>query len=162
MNESTENPGSSELIGHREADFAKACQAAGLAATPQRRLIYRILAESHDHPDAEAVCRRVRKLLPRVSLATVYRNLKLFAEAGIIAEVATPGAAARFDANRDRHHHLICTVCNRVVDFYSERIDGLRSASELREAAGGFEVVDLKVNVYGLCASCRAAGATPS
>ena len=138
-------------------EFARACTGAGIAPTPQRRLIYRVLAESHDHPDAEAVYQRVRAHLPRVSLATVYRNLRRFSDAGIIEEVATGGASVRYDANRHRHHHLVCNRCGRVSDFYSDRIDALRGDGDVARAAAGFDVEELKVSVYGVCSGCKQA-----
>ncbi|HYB98683.1 MAG TPA: transcriptional repressor [Candidatus Limnocylindrales bacterium] len=138
--------------------FAQRCRAAGLADTPQRRVIYRCLAESLDHPTAEAVYLRVKPHLPKVSLATVYRNLKLFAEAGIIDEVATGSSLARYDANQDQHHHLICKSCGSVADYYDDRLDG---AGVLTSAAviDGFEVHGAKVNVFGLCSACRPSAA---
>ena len=142
------------LDGH-EAFLADACTAAGIADTPQRRMIYRTLAESHDHPTAEVVHARVREKLPRVSLATVYRNLKLFAQAGIIDEVATGRSYARYDANRARHQHLVCKSCGGVSDFFSDALGDLALPGE---EVDGFEVHDLKINLLGLCAVCREHG----
>ncbi|HYC53592.1 MAG TPA: Fur family transcriptional regulator [Candidatus Binatia bacterium] len=136
------------------AAFAQRCRAAGLADTPQRRVIYRCLAESHDHPTAEALYLRVKPMLPKVSLATVYRNLKLFAEAGIVDEVATGSSLARYDANQDQHHHLICKSCGSVADYYDERLDGARVLGT-KSLLDGFEVHGAKVNVFGLCSGCR-------
>jgi Fur family peroxide stress response transcriptional regulator len=138
------------------AEFVEACRQAGLADTPQRRVIYAALAASEDHPTAESVYLRVKPRVPRISLATVYRNLKLFAEAGIIEEVATGSSFARYDANRVRHHHLVCNGCGSVADHYSDDFDALGGPGQVIE---GFEVHDLKVNVFGLCASCRAKAA---
>ncbi len=134
--------------------FGPACQQAGLADTPQRRVIFRVLAESRDHPSVETIHARVHAILPRVSLATVYRNLKVFVRAGLIEEVATGQSHARYDANPARHHHLICTSCGAVSDTYSDELDSLGSAATRVE---GFEVRDFKVNLYGICATCQQA-----
>jgi Fur family peroxide stress response transcriptional regulator len=137
-----------------DGEFRVLCHEAGLADTPQRRVIYRTLRESHDHPTAETLHDRVRRTLPGVSLATVYRNLRHFAEAGIVEEVATGSSFARYDANRDRHHHLICRACGAVVDYYSSEFDSIASA---RVELEGFQVQDATVNVYGLCSQCAGA-----
>ena len=132
--------------------FPGRCREAGLADTVQRRAIYGALLESSDHPTAEALHDRVKRRLPSVSLATVYRNLRLFADAGIVEEVATGSSFARYDANMRPHHHLICRGCGCVTDCYSSKFDSVVAAgSELDE----FEVHDAKVNLYGLCRTCR-------
>lgn len=136
-----------------DAQFRALCREAGLADTPQRRVIYQTLRESLDHPTAEILYDRVRRSLPGVSLATVYRNLRHFADAGIVEEVATGSSFARYDANRDRHHHLICRACGSVVDYYSPEFDSIASA---RVQLEGFQVQDATVNVYGVCSKCAA------
>ena len=138
-----------------ELEFARACRKLGLADTPQRRTIYKALADSLDHPTAELLWARVKKQLPRVSLATVYRNLKVFVDAGLIEEVATGSSFARYDANRAHHHHLICRACGKVADYYSAEFDGLGERVGDEGGVSGFEVHDLKVNLFGLCAACR-------
>ncbi len=135
-----------------DARFEAACARAGLAATEQRRLIYKALAESHDHPTAEAVFLKIRPRAPRLSLATVYRNLRLFAATGLVDEVATGSSFARFDANKDPHHHLICRKCGGVTDFYAPQLDRFDIPGSTLE---GFEVVSMKMNCFGLCATCR-------
>jgi len=140
-------------LSERIAGFGKRCRAAGLADTAQRHLIYRCLAESVDHPTAEAVFLRVKAQLPKVSLATVYRNLKLFAEAGLIDEVATGRSLSRYDGNQARHHHLICKVCGGVADYYDDKLDTLAVVAGAG-AMGGFEVHDARLNVFGVCAQC--------
>lgn len=136
------------------AAFAERCAANGIAETPQRRSIYRVLAESLEHPTAEGVYLAIKSEIPGISLATVYRNLKLFADRGLIDEVATGASVARFDANQRPHHHLICDECGSVVDSYSKAFAGLgRPGAEI----DGFVVRDAKVNVYGACPDCRTA-----
>ncbi len=135
------------------ARFAARCREAGLVDTAQRRVIYGCLTESLDHPTAEVVHDRVRTRLPRVSLATVYRNLKLFSEAGLIDEVATGASFARYDANREGHHHLICKSCGAVSDSYADPFEMEGWPGEL---VNGFAVHDVKITAYGICAECGA------
>jgi len=131
--------------------FEAACARTGLAATAQRRLIYRALVESCDHPTAESVFLKIRSKAPRLSLATVYRNLRLFAEAGIVEEVATGSSFARFDGNTRPHHHLICRECGSVADYYSKSLDEFAPA---KRSLDGFEVQSMKMNFFGICSSC--------
>ena len=135
-----------------DAHFEAACARTGLAATAQRRLIYRALAESHEHPTAEAIFLKVRAEAPKLSLATVYRNLRLFAAAGLADEVATGSSFARFDANKEPHHHLICRACSGVTDFYAPKLDSFGIPGSALE---GFEIESMKMNCFGLCAACR-------
>jgi Fur family peroxide stress response transcriptional regulator len=136
----------------RIAAFDRRCREAGLEPTAQRRVIYRRLAESLDHPNAEAVWARVRVDLPRVSLATVYRNLRNFAARGLVEEVATGGSVSRWDANDDEHHHLVCERCGSVTDCYGEDLD---RAGLVGAEVEGFEVRSARVNVFGTCPECR-------
>jgi Fe2+ or Zn2+ uptake regulation protein len=145
--------------------FSAACRDAGLADTAQRRVIYRALAESSDHPTVEAVHRRVAERLARVSLATVYRNLKAFVDAGLVEEVAVGGHRSRFDANMLPHHHLICRVCGTVRDYLpgadhelgGEHAEAHAARIELGAAPrfiDGFEIDSAKINWIGICSPC--------
>ncbi len=133
-------------------DFGEACRGAGVQPTPQRAVIYEVLAASEDHPTADEVHQRVRRVEPRISLATVYRNLRLFAEAGLIEEVATGANFARYDANRASHHHLVCKRCGSVADTSA---DVLPEFGDVKQEVDGFEVQELRINLLGLCAACR-------
>ncbi len=134
------------------AEFARRCRDVGLADTPQRRVIFAALTSSKDHPSAEVLHGRVKERLPRISLATVYRNLSLFVEKGLVDGVATASSHARFDANPHKHHHLICKSCASVTDVYSAAYDALGVD---RLESGGFEVQEIKVTGYGLCPRCK-------
>jgi len=121
-------------------------------------MIYQRLAESVDHPNAETVFLRVKPDLPSVSLATVYRNLKLFAGADLIDEVATGRSLSRYDANQNPHHHLICRSCGSVDDYFEGTIDCLAAvlgAGASGGFIGSFAVQDARLNVYGVCGRCR-------
>jgi Fur family peroxide stress response transcriptional regulator len=137
-------------------NFRCRCSAAGLAATHQRYVIYRTLLESEDHPSPESVYERVRAEIPSISQATVYKNIHTFVDIGLLQEVNRLHQTNRLDANLDRHHHLICVCCQRVTDFYDDRLDEARA---LEESPGGFQVLNYQVEAYGVCPDCQAASA---
>ena len=127
------------------------CRDAGLAITPQRLAIYRALLQSESHPDAEALYESVRTEIPNLSLATVYKNLEALQQLGIIRELTPLHETARFDANLDHHHHLVCTQCKQVLDLYDEDLDRLHLPPT---RAKGFKVSHVRVQVEGLCPAC--------
>ena len=133
--------------------FRARCAELGLAATHQRQVIYRMLAESEQHPTPETVYHRVRRLIPSISLATVYRNLKTFVGLGLIEEVGSEAGAYRLDANLDRHHHLVCLRCKAVVDLYDPQLDRVRAT---RPNPNNFRILRYQVEALGLCPRCRA------
>jgi Fur family peroxide stress response transcriptional regulator len=137
-------------VESRVAAFRARCAALGLALTPQRLAIYAMLAGDPTHPTAEEVFRHVKPGMPSLSLATVYRTLELFEGHGLVSRVLTDGAQARFDANLDEHHHLLCVRCRAVHDFRDDRLSRLPVA-----APAGFRVLGHRVQVLGLCPSCQ-------
>jgi Fur family peroxide stress response transcriptional regulator len=134
----------------RTDSLAAACHAAGLKVTPQRVAVLRVLMDSHDHPAPESVFQRVKGDLPSVSLATVYKVLASLETAGLASRVGVPGDANRYDANRDPHHHLICTRCGDVADYEDPGL-----APALPRDLGGFAPSEARVQILGLCARCR-------
>lgn len=128
------------------------CREHGLAVTPQRLTVFRALLESHDHPSPEMLFDRVRSVLPSLSMATVYKILDALGDIGVVREVAVVNDCRRFDANLDRHHHLVCTRCKSVVDFYDERLDAVRPSRPVR----GFKPHEVAVQLLGLCRTCLA------
>lgn len=136
----------------------EALQRAGVKQTHQRLEIFREVAGSSEHPDAETVYRRVRERIPTISLDTVYRTLWLLIDLGLLATLGPPRERMRFDANTSAHHHFICTRCGLARDFYSAAYDRLAVPSEVR-ALG--QVERTHVELRGLCAEC-AAQAAPS
>ncbi len=132
--------------------FRSRCSELGLAATHQRQAIYRVLAESEEHPQPEAIYRRVKRLIPAISLATVYKNVKTFVALGLLQEVGSEAGSYRLDANLDRHHHLVCVQCKAVVDFYDRRLDRIR-ATEAHPK--NFRILGYQVEALGVCPACR-------
>ncbi len=123
------------------------CAETGLRMTEQRRIIARVLSESNDHPDAEELYARAAKLDPRISLATVYRTVRLFSDAGIIETHDFRDGRARYETADDDHHdHLIDVVTGDVIEFVDEEIEALqeRIAQKL-----GYELVDHRLELYG-------------
>ncbi|MBZ0269990.1 transcriptional repressor [bacterium] len=138
-------------VEQRMARFERVCRDAGVRLTHQRLEIFRAVAESSDHPDAEMVYRRVRERMPTVSLDTVYRTLWLLNEHDLIATLGPSRERTRFDANLTRHHHFVCTDCGSTRDFYSEELNDLKLPSSAR-AFGRIEMT--LVEVRGVCRDC--------
>ena len=125
---------------------------AGLKLTHQRLEIFRELAGTEEHPDAETIFRAVQQRMPTVSLDTVYRTLWMLHDLGLVTTLGPRGDGVRFDANLDRHHHYCCVRCGLVRDFVSDELDGLLVPDSVKRLGS---VVDSHVEVRGLCASCQ-------
>jgi Fur family peroxide stress response transcriptional regulator len=124
---------------------------AGVRLTHQRLEVFRQVAKTDRHPDAETVYKAVRKRVPAISLDTVYRTLWLLLDLGLITTLSPLRDRARFDANMSSHHHFVCTKCGRTKDFYSREFDRLRVPKAVR-AMGRVERTH--VEVRGLCSGC--------
>ncbi len=124
----------------------KACLEKGLRMTDQRRIIARVVEEAYDHPDAEELYRRASAVDPHISIATVYRTVKLFEDAGILDRHDFRDGRARYEETSTHHDHLIDLSTGRVIEFVNEEIEKLqkRVAHEL-----GFELVDHRLELYG-------------
>src|SRR5262249_24771008 len=109
------------VLSERLEGFVARCRTAGLAVTPQRLAIFRHLAATETHPSAKELHALVRRELPTLSLATVYKTLDTLATVGAVRPVSRLGARGRWDANVTSHHHLVCTVCGRVTDVAEPR-----------------------------------------
>lgn len=126
----------------------------GHRVTDQRRLILEVVRATDAHPSAEWVYRKVRRRLPRISLGTVYRNLKLLAQEGLIKELGGKGLG-RYDGNTDGHYHFSCHSCGRIYDLG----EPVERALERRVAARtGFSVTQHRIEFYGLCSACAGSG----
>src|SRR5262245_14543887 len=104
-------------IETRLAVFRQRCAELGLSLTPQRLAVYQMLASTEAHPSAEEVYRAIKPGMPSLSLGTVYRTLELLESHGIVSRIYTNGDQARFDANLEPHHHLVCVACQKVIDY---------------------------------------------
>jgi Fe2+ or Zn2+ uptake regulation protein len=125
----------------------------GLRLTPQRDALLRVLSTMRHHPTADELSRAVRRKLPSVSPATVYRNVQQLAAAAVITRLERASDVIRYDANPVAHHHFICTGCGQVEDVYLEgvsyRVDWQRTG---RRPSG---VTSCEVQLRGLCPECR-------
>ena len=124
------------------------CEAKGLRLTEQRRTIAAVLEEADDHPDVEELYARASGIDPRISLATVYRTVKLFEEAGILEKLDFRDGRARYeDADRDHHDHLIDLHSGEVIEFVDEEIEALqeRIAEKL-----GYDLKGHRLELYGV------------
>ncbi len=132
--------------------FRQACVDRGVKVTHQRLEIFRELASTEEHPDVETVHRRVRERIPTISPDTVYRNLKMLVEHGLVSVVGMSHERLRFDANMGPHHHFVCVRCGLIRDFRSPHLENVEFPEEA-EALG--EPVSLHLEVKGVCAQCR-------
>jgi Fur family peroxide stress response transcriptional regulator len=135
--------------------FIVRCRAAGLSVTPQRLAVYRHLAAEAGHPSAEELHAQVRRELPTLSLATVYKTLERLARIGAVRRVSRAGARSRWDAGGESHHHLVCIECGKVSDVLDARLDALRGRAGVLAGRQGFEVTGHVVDIFGRCAECR-------
>lgn len=139
--------------------FERVCREAGVKLTHQRIEIFREVAKTEDHPDAETIYRRVRDRMPTVSLDTIYRTLWLLVDLGMIQTLGSGRDRARFDANLDQHHHFVCIKCGLTRDFYSKDFDELALPDSLGEIG---RVDATHVEARGICVDCARKGAKPS
>ncbi len=126
----------------------------GLRQTGPRRIVLEVVRATDSHPTAEWVHGMVRRRLPRVSLGTVYRNLRLLVAAGLVNE--RPGPHARFDGNVSRHHHFTCTGCGRIVDVAGVLAEAQARALCARVASlTGLGITHQRFEFYGRCRACQ-------
>jgi len=136
----------------RISQFSEVSRRHGDKVTRQRTEIYRELAKTQEHPDAETIYRRVRKRIPSISLDTVYRTLRLLEDEGLISRVGSISERTRFDANADRHHHFVCTECGFIGDVYNEEWNTIKSPKDVTLMG---KVDSIHVELRGLCNTCR-------
>ena len=126
----------------------KLCIEKGMRMTDQRRVIAQVLSTAHDHPDVEELYRRAHDVDPHISIATVYRTVRLFEDAGIIARHEFRDGRARYEEAPDHHHdHLIDMKTGKVIEFVDEEIEALQDAIARRL---GYRLVDHRLELYGV------------
>ena len=133
-------------------EFRAFCAEHGLAATHQRQILFEVVQEMEGHPSPEEIYARVRRRIPSISLATVYKNLHLFIESGIVGEVSLHHGSLRVETNRATHHHLVCRGCRSITDLDE---GGFQLALRQRKVPTGFQVERMTVEVLGLCTDCQ-------
>jgi Fur family ferric uptake transcriptional regulator len=126
----------------------KLCMEKGMRMTEQRRVIARVLSEAHDHPDVEELHRRAHAVDPHISIATVYRTVRLFEEAGIITRHDFRDGRSRYEEHTEAHHdHLIDMKTGKVVEFVDEEIEALQKAIAKKL---GYRLIDHRLELYGI------------
>ena len=132
----------------------KRCLDKGVKLTEQRKIIARVISESKDtygesdHPDVDELYNRVSKIDPKISIATVYRTVKLFEESGILAKHDFKGGKARYEEMRESHHdHLIDVKTGEIIEFFDNDIEELQKKVAEKY---GYDLVDHKLELYGV------------
>ena len=124
------------------------CIAKGVKLTDQRRIIAKVMSESQDHPDVDELYNRVSKIDAKISIATVYRTVKLFEEAGIVAKHDFKGGKARYEQLNESHHdHLIDIKTGEIIEFVDDEIEKLQQKVAEKY---GYKLVDHKLELYGI------------
>lgn len=124
------------------------CAERGLKMTDQRRVISRVLSEAQDHPDVEEIYRRAAAIDPRISIATVYRTIRLYEDANIIERHDFGGGRARYEENREEHHHhLIDVNSGKVIEFQNAELEKIKAriAADL-----GYDLIGDRLELYGV------------
>ena len=125
-----------------------------LRSSNQRSLVHQIVVSAHDHPTAQTVYERARKRIPSISLGTVYRNLQLLVEQGLLLERKVGNRPARYEANRYRHYHVCCLQCGALEDLsvpYQEVLD--RRVQKMVR----YKLQEHRMEFYGICPQCQTA-----
>ena len=131
-----------------EVSIEEKCKQKGIKLTDHRKLVAQIMSTSHDHPNVDELYKRVSKIDSKISIATVYRTVKLFEEAGILTRHDFKGGKARYEELPDGHHdHLIDVQSGEIVEFVNEEIEKLQEtvAEKL-----GYQLLDHKLELYGI------------
>ena len=128
-------------------DIENKCKTKGVRLTDQRKLIARIMSESKDHPDVDELHKRINKFDSKISIATVYRTVKLFEEAGIVAKHDFKGNKSRYEKTTEEHHdHLIDINTGEIIEFVNEDIEELQKKVAEKY---GYKLVDHRLELYG-------------
>ncbi|MFD1204430.1 MULTISPECIES: peroxide-responsive transcriptional repressor PerR [Sporosarcina] len=128
----------------------------GVRITPQRHAILEFIISSETHPTADEIYKALESDFPNMSVATVYNNLRVFRNAGLVKELTYGDASSRFDFVTHDHYHIICNECGKIVDFHHP---GLEEVEHLASHVTGFEVTSHRLEVYGICPECTAQSA---
>ena len=131
--------------------FRNKCRENNLKVTPQRIVIYKELCKSKDHPNTEVLFKRVKDIIPDISLDTVNRTLITFSKIGIIDVVEGYGEPRRYDPETDNHHHFRCINCNKIIDFDYSLYDAIEIPKDIENK---YTVLKKKILLEGYCNSC--------
>ena len=144
--------GMKKKTDEREALLRRALRERGVQLTSQRAAVFDYLSNVAHHPTAEEIYLAVKPKVPRISLATVYKNLEALIKCEVISKLTYGDAAARYDIRTDHHYHTRCLECGKVWD-----LDAAKGSAWLRQVKpqAGFEVKDYRLEILGRCRDCR-------
>lgn len=132
-------------------DALDTLKTASVRITPQRHAILEYLIQCMTHPTADDIYKALEGKFPNMSVATVYNNLRVFREAGLVKELTYGDAASRFDFVTNDHYHMICECCGKIVDFH---YPALSEVEQFASQVTGFKVNSHRLEVYGTCPDC--------
>ncbi len=138
-------------IDRRVSEFMETCKREGVKVTYQRLVIFKEIASSEEHPDAETIYKRVRRKLPTISFDTVYRATSTLERLGVISRLHIQSDRMRLDANTKPHHHFVCTNCGLVRDVYISGLENFKIPHELDTCD---KVHSLYIELQGICCDC--------
>ena len=133
--------------------LAENLKANKLKVTPQRLAIYNYLTNTKNHPTVETIYNDLKEDFPAMSLATVYKTVASLRDAHLIREFNISEDSNRYDANTDKHSHVICTKCHSIIDYYGN-IDLNENIKDL-ENLSGYHINACDINFYGICDKCK-------
>lgn len=134
-----------ESIEHELEESIASLRQAGVRITPQRQAILRYLISSHTHPTADEIYQALSPDFPNISVATIYNNLRVFKDIGIVKELTYGDSSSRFDFNTHNHYHIICEQCGKIVDFQYPQLN------EIERLACGYSFGTTNDKFYSVC-----------
>ena len=145
------------MLVNETKPFRELCREHGISVTHQRQVLFEVMKTMHGHPSPEEVYARVKKRIPAISLATVYKNIHLFVERGVLKELSMHHGSVRVELNGHHHHHMVCSHCKAIADIEEKE---LGVVPVMQELLGGFQVERYSIDVIGICAACQKAKRT--
>jgi Fur family transcriptional regulator, peroxide stress response regulator len=139
------------ILKQRLEDFKAAAKKAGIKITHQRLEIFRLIANSVNHPGADEIFRKIRRRMPTISLDTVYRTLWMLSDLGLLKSVGQSKETIRFDANLHQHHHFTCIRCGLIRDFTNPELDAMSVPPEAKQYGS---TLSFQVEIKGVCEDC--------
>ena len=135
-----------------DTTFRRLCAQHGIAVTHQRQVLYEVMQGMDGHPSPDEIYARVKREIPAISLATVYKNIHLFVESGVLREVSLHHGSQRVEMNEAEHHHMVCSRCKAISDIAADALD---LPEQRKRLPGGFLVERYSVDVIGICSKCQ-------
>ena len=138
-------------LNEKLESFVQRCRENGIKLTHQRMEIFREVASSDSHPSVEDIYHKLRSKLPMISLDTVYRTLNIFEQIGVVSKISVSDNKGRFDSNIIPHHHLVCTRCKGILDFYWPTLDTIKIPSQAKKWG---KIFSKQIELRGICENC--------